>query len=54
MAKWKFRVSYLEYGVLEVIADTKEDAMDKAFAMDGTFHHSDGEVTEVVLISSKK
>ena len=47
MAKYKFRVSYLEYGVLEVIADTKEDAKDKAYNMDGTFHHLDGEVTDV-------
>jgi hypothetical protein len=51
MAKYKFRISVLEYGVLEVEADSYEDARDKAYECDGTFYPCDSEVTDVERFS---
>lgn len=47
MAKWKFRVSVIDYGVIEVDADTREEAMDKAHELKGEYHYCETEVTDV-------
>lgn len=47
MTKYKFRVSLLEYGVIEVEADNIEDARDKAYDMDGSFYCNNSEVTDI-------
>jgi hypothetical protein len=50
MATFKFYITLCEHGVIEVDADSFEDAKDKASAMDGKYLDYNTEVLDINLI----
>jgi hypothetical protein len=51
MQKFKFYITECTNGVLEVKAENYEEALEKAYGMDGDFFGHDTEILDVTLIS---
>lgn len=51
MKEFKFYISECTYGVLKVQAENYEEALDKAYGMDGDFFGHDTEILDVQPIN---
>lgn len=45
MAKYRIAITNVEYGIIDVEADSLGDAMEKAYSLDGDYYTHTNEVT---------
>ena len=50
MAKYRIAITNVEYGCIDVEADSLDEAMDKAESLDGDYFVHDSEITDKDLI----
>lgn len=51
MEKFRFNITECTHGVLDVFAESYQEALDKAYGMDGDFFGHDTEILDVQLIN---
>jgi hypothetical protein len=54
MAKFRLGVTNIEYGCMEIEAETFEEAMDKAYSFDGDYFVHNNELTDIHLIEKEE
>ena len=50
MAKYRIAITNVEYGFIEVEAESCSEAMDKAYALDGDYYVHKNEVTDASFL----
>ena len=52
--KYRIAVTNVEYGFIDVEAESLQDAMDKAYALDGDYYVHNNEVTDASYLETLK
>ena len=50
MAKYRIAITNIEYGIIDVEADSLGDAMKKAYSLDGDYFTHNSEVTDASFL----
>ena len=50
MAKYRIAITNIEYGCIDVEADSLDEAMEKAYSLDGDYYTHNSEVTDASFL----